>query len=185
MAETLIALDAHLSEQTDAAKIVVWAHNSHLGDAAATDMGERGEWNVGQLIREKYGREIVRLIGFTTYEGTVSAATNWDEPAQTKRVRPGLKDSVENLFHQTGVPNFFLNVRDEQIRGELQKPMLERAIGVVYRPETERVSHYFYANPAEQFDGLIHFDQTSAVVPLERAASETHEDVPETFPTGI
>ena len=185
MAETLIALDAHLSEQTDAAKIVVWAHNSHLGDAAATDMGERGEWNVGQLIREKYGREIVRLIGFTTYEGTVSAATNWDEPAQTKRVRPGLKDSVENLFHQTGVPNFFLDLRDEQIREELQKPMLERAIGVVYRPETERVSHYFYANPAEQFDGLIHFDQTSAVVPLERAASETHEDVPETFPTGI
>ena len=186
MAETLHALAAHLETQEQPAKIVVWAHNSHLGDARATDMGERSEWNVGQLVREKYGNTETCLIGFTTYTGTVAAATNWDEPPQLKRVRPALKNSYELLFHESGVPRFFLNLRERQVNEELRRPRLERAIGVIYRPETERVSHYFHARLAEQFDGIIHFDETRAVEPLERAAGWIEkEDAPETFPTGL
>ena len=185
MAETLHALAAHQETQGQPAKIVVWAHNSHLGDARATDMGERGEWNVGQLVREKFGRENARLIGFTTYTGTVTATSNWDEPPQLKKVRPGLHDSYELLFHQTKIPNFFLNLQDERTREILSRTRLERAIGVIYRPETERISHYFHANLPNQFDGVIHFDTTRAVEPLDKVSSWKHEDVPETFPTGI
>lgn len=185
MTETIQALAAHLEQQNQSAKIVVWAHNSHLGDARATDMGERGEWNVGQLARQKFGRETVRLIGFTTYTGTVTATSNWDEPAQLKRVRPGLHDSYELLFHETEIPDFFLNLQDERIREILSRPRLERAIGVIYRPETERISHYFHATLAEQFDGVIHFDRSRAVAPLDKVASWSHEDAPETFPEGI
>lgn len=186
MAETLVALATHLENQGQSAKIVVWAHNSHLGDARATDMSRgRGEWNVGQLVREKYGAQDVRLIGFTTFEGTVTAATNWDEPAQLKRVRQGLNNSYERLLHQVDIPNFFLNLRDEEIREILRRPMLERAIGVIYRPETERVSHYFEASLSEQFDGIIHFDKTRALEPLDRVPSWRHDDAPETFPEGL
>ncbi len=133
MAESLDALTTHLGSETQPAKIVVWAHNSHLGDARATEMGERGEWNVGQLVREKYGSEAVRLIGFTTYAGTVAAADNWDEPAQLKKVRPAHKDSYELIFHETGLAQFFLNLRDEETEEALRRPQLERAIGVIYR----------------------------------------------------
>jgi erythromycin esterase-like protein len=186
MTETLQALAAHLDTQGQAAKIVVWAHNSHLGDARATDMSKgRGEWNVGQLVREIYGREDVRLIGFTTFEGTVTAATDWDEPAQLKRVRQGLNNSYERLLHQVDIPSFFLNLRDEQIREILRRPLLERAIGVIYRPETERVSHYFEASLSEQFDGVIHFDKTRALEPLDKVPSWRHDDAPETFPEGL
>jgi erythromycin esterase-like protein len=184
MAETLDALAAHLGSENQNARIVVWAHNSHLGDARATEMGERGEWNVGQLAREKYKNEAC-LIGFTTHTGTVAAATNWDEPAQSKRVRPSHKDSYEQIFHQTELPGFFLNLRDDDIKEILSKPQLERAIGVIYRPETERVSHYFTAVLSEQFDGVIHFDETRAVQPLDKISGWTHEDVPETFPEGL
>ena len=185
MTETLTALAAHLELQNQPPKIVVWAHNSHLGDARATDMSERGEWNVGQLIREKFGAGNVRLIGFTTFEGTVAAASNWNEPAQLKKVNQGIKGSFENLFHQTELPQFFLDLRDEEISKILRKPLLERAIGVIYRPATERDSHYFYADLPKQFDGVIHFDRTRAVEPLDKVSSWTHEDVPETFPEGI
>ncbi|HEX8368726.1 MAG TPA: erythromycin esterase family protein [Pyrinomonadaceae bacterium] len=186
MAETLSALATHLENQGQSAKIVVWAHNSHLGDARATDMSRgRGEWNVGQLVREKYGAGEVRLIGFTTFEGTVTAATNWDEPAQLKRVRQGLNNSYERLLHQIGTPNFFLNLRDEETKEILRRPMLERAIGVIYRPETERVSHYFEASLSEQFDGVIHFDKTRALEPLDEVSSWRHDDAPETFPEGL
>jgi erythromycin esterase-like protein len=186
MAETLVALASHLENQGQSAKIVVWAHNSHLGDARATDMAKgRGEWNVGQLVREKYGAEDVRLIGFTTFEGTVTAATNWDEPAQLKRVRQGLNNSYERLLHQVDIPNFFLNLRDEETREILRRPMLERAIGVIYRPETERVSHYFDASLSEQFDGVIHFDRTRALEPLDKVSSWRHDDAPETYPEGL
>ncbi|HLM61689.1 MAG TPA: erythromycin esterase family protein, partial [Pyrinomonadaceae bacterium] len=152
MAETLHALSAHLESENQPEKIVVWAHNSHLGDARATEMGERGEWNVGQLVREKYGEKETCLIGFTTHAGTVAAANNWDEPAQLKKVRPSHKDSYEQIFHQTGLPRFFLNLRDEEMKEILSRPHLERAIGVIYRPETERLSHYFAARLSEQFD---------------------------------
>ncbi len=185
MAETLHALAAHLEAEKQSGKIVVWAHNSHLGDARATEMGERGEWNVGQLVRERYGGNETCLLGFTTHAGTVAAADNWDEPAQLKKVRPSHKDSYEQIFHQTELPNFFLDLRDEEIKEILRRPQLERAIGVIYRPVTERVSHYFAARLSEQFDGVIHFDETHSVTPLDENSGWSHVDVPETFPEGL
>ena len=185
MAETLHALAAHLESENLSGKIVVWAHNSHLGDARATEMGERGEWNTGQLVREKYGADVTRLIGFTTHAGTVAASSNWDEPAQLKQVRPSHKDSYEQIFHRTGLTGFFLNLREKEMKELLSRPQLERAIGVIYRPQTERVSHYFAARLAEQFDGVIHFDETRAVTPLDKTSGWSHEDAPETFPEGL
>jgi erythromycin esterase-like protein len=185
MAETLHALAAHLEGQSQQAKIAVWEHNSHLGDARATEMGERGELNLGQLARERYGAKAV-LVGFSTYSGTVTAASNWDSPAERKRVRPALRGSYEALFHDVGLPRFFLALRDgvEAARG-LREPRLQRAIGVIYAPGTERVSHYFYARLPEQFDAVIHIDETRAVEPLERTSQWEAGEVPETFPTGI
>ena len=185
MTETLIALQEHLKTQNKAAKIVVWAHNSHLGDARATDMGARGEWNVGQLARKKFGSENVVNIGFTTHSGTVTATSNWNESAQLKKVCPALENSYELLFHETGLPRFFLNLRDSETKELLTRPRLERAIGVIYRPETERLSHYFDAYLPEQFDGVIHFDKTRAVEPLDKVARWSSTDAPETFPEGI
>jgi erythromycin esterase-like protein len=184
MTETLTALAAHLEMQNQPPKIVVWAHNSHLGDARATEMSHRGEWNVGQLVREKFARQTVN-IGFTTFTGTVTATSNWDESAQLKNVNEGMKDSFERLFHQAGIPAFFLNLRDEAVGEAFGEPLLERAIGVIYRPETERLSHYFYADLPGQFDGIIHFDRTRAVEPLDKVSSWTRADVPETFPVGV
>jgi erythromycin esterase-like protein len=184
MAESLHALSAHLESSGQTGQVVVWAHNSHLGDARATEMGEQGEWNVGQLVREKYG-EAAFLLGFTTYAGSVTAATNWDEPPQLKRVRPGMENSYEQFFHETGLPRFYLNLKDGEANKILRQPRLERAIGVIYRPESERVSHYFNARLAVQFDAVIHFDETRAVEPLDKVASWEHDDAPETFPTGI
>ncbi len=127
----------------------------------------------------------MRIIGFTTHTGTVAAATDWGEAAQVKQVRPSHKDSYELIFHETDTPAFFLNLRDDEIKEALRRPQLERAIGVIYRPETERVSHYFAVRLSEQFDGVIHFDETGAVKPLDTAASRTDEDMAETFPTGM
>jgi dienelactone hydrolase len=151
MVETLNALVAHLSRQGAPAKIVVWAHNSHLGDARATDMGQRGELNVGQLVRDKCGRDVV-LVGFTTHHGTVTAASDWGGAAERKRVRPGLPGSYEALFHSALAARFLLTwPRDDAgARHPLREPRLERAIGVIYRPETERMSHYFRAQLTEE-----------------------------------
>jgi erythromycin esterase-like protein len=185
MAETVDALVAYLERHTREPKIVIWAHNSHLGDARATEMGARGELNVGQLIRQKYGREAV-LVGFTTYAGTVTAATDWDDPGEQKRVRPALPDSYELGFHETGIPRFFLNLGGGAGRTALlSKPRLERAIGVIYRPETERVSHYFRADMRQQFDAVFHFDQTRALEPLEKPERWHEIEPPETYPFGI
>jgi len=185
MAETLDSLVAHLDQQGGHTKVVVWAHNSHLGDARATDMGGQGELNVGQLVRERYDDDAV-LVGFSTYTGTVTAASNWDAPAERKHVRPALPDSYEALFHNTGLLRFLLTLHgdNEAIVG-LREPRLERAIGVIYRPETERLSHYFYATLPDQFDVVIHFDQTRAVEPLERTAQSNGGEVPETFPSAL
>ncbi len=185
MAETLDALAAHLDRQGGRAKIAVWAHNSHLGDARATEMGERGELNLGQLVREKYGREAL-LVGFTTHHGTVTAASEWDAPAECKRARPALPGSYEALFHDTGLARFLLILRegDELAKG-LREPRLERAIGVIYRPETERMSHYFRARLPDQFDAVLHFDETRTVEPLERTAGWDAGEVPETFPFAV
>ncbi|MGH9458012.1 MAG: erythromycin esterase family protein [Thermoanaerobaculia bacterium] len=182
MAETIDALRAHLQRQGLEPKVVVWEHNSHLGDARATEMSRRGELNVGQLLREAHG-EAVRNIGFTTYHGTVTAASDWDGPAERKQVRPGLAGSWEDLFHGVG-GDFFLAMRDTTI-GELEKSRLERAIGVIYRPETERMSHYFHAAIARQFDAVIHLDRTRALEPLERWEIEHEEEVPETWPSAL
>jgi erythromycin esterase-like protein len=183
MAETLEALVSYLESQVSHPKVVVWAHNSHLGDARATQMGEAGELNLGQLVRQRYGRDAL-LIGFTTYQGTVTAASTWGGPAEYKRVRPALPDSYEALFHELGLPRFLLVLGNDALRA-LRQPRLERAIGVIYLPETERISHYFEAQLADQFDAVLHFDTTRAVEPLERTAEWEHGQVPETFPSGI
>jgi len=184
MAETLRSLQRHLSAAGRAAKIVVWAHNSHVGDARATDMGQGGEWNIGQLARQAYGNDAL-LVGFTTYAGTVTAASNWDAPAERKNVRPALPNSYEALFYDVDCPCFFLTLRDKAAIAVLDEPRLERAIGVVYLPETERRSHYFYSRLAHQFDAVIHFDQTRAAEPLEKSAAWIRGEIPETYPTGI
>ena len=183
MAETLNALSAHLARRQPRPKLVVWEHNSHLGDARATQMGESGELNVGQLVRERYGSEAV-LVGFSTYRGTVTAASDWDGPAERKTVQPALADSYEAVFHQTGIPRFLLTWQDARVVEELRERRLERAIGVIYLPKTERHSHYFYASLPEQFDAIVHIDDTHAVEPLDDVSSPT-DDAPETYPTGV
>jgi len=184
MMETLQALLDRGEQRGRPAKVVVWAHNSHLGDARATEMGERGELNLGQLVRERHAGRAV-LVGFSTYDGTVTAATNWDEPARRRRVRPGMAGSYEALFHETGLARFQLDLSDPALGAELRGPLLQRAIGVIYRPETERLSHYFNARLGEQFDWMIHIDRTRALEPLERGARWHHEEPPETWPSGM
>jgi erythromycin esterase-like protein len=182
MAETLDALVHHLGAK---AKVVVWAHNSHLGDARATEMGQRGELNLGQLVRQRYGEEVM-LVGFTTHTGTVTAASGWDSPAERKHVLPSLPGSYEALFHQTGIPNFLLRLgKREEATAALREPRLERAIGVIYLPQSERVSHYFHAQLPDQFDVVLHYDQTRAVEPLERTAKWETGEVQETYPSTL
>jgi erythromycin esterase-like protein len=186
MAETLDLLTAYLERPARPARVVVWEHNSHLGDARATEHLQDGQLNVGQLVREGYGRDAL-LVGFTTNTGWVTAASDWGGPAERKRVRPALPDSYEALFHVTGLPRFVLPLRDGDPAAVawLRKPRLERAIGVIYRPETERQSHYFYARLPEQFDAVLHYDETRAVQPLDRVAGWEQEDAPDTYPTAL
>lgn len=185
MTETLTALLAYLGKARPPAKLVVWAHNSHLGDARATQMSEHGELNVGQLAREHYGAGAV-LVGFTTHVGTVTAAAAWDGPAERRQVRASLAGSYERLFHDAGLTRALLPLRtDLELASALTPARLERAIGVIYVPETERQSHYFHARLAEQFDYVLHFDRTRAVEPLERTAAWETGEVAETFPSGL
>lgn len=185
MVDTLDSLAEHLGKiNGQPPRIVVWAHNSHLGDARATEMGAAGEWNVGELVRERHDGK-ARLIGFTTYTGTVTAASDWDQPPQRKRVRRGLPGSYEDVFHGTEIPRFYLPLRDGARAAEqLSEPRLERAIGVIYRPETERISHYFLARISDQFDAVIHLDETRALEPLEINAEWHSIEPPETYPFG-
>ncbi|TWI69589.1 erythromycin esterase-like protein [Pseudoduganella lurida] len=191
MAETLEALREHIHQRTGRpGKIVVWAHNSHLGDARATEMGEGGQLNLGQLVRERYRPEDIYLLGFTTHTGTVTAATDWDGPAELKQVVASRTDSVERLLHETsiaaGLPQFLLPLRGrDSMLARLPSRYLERAIGVIYRPETERFSHYFHADAARQFDAIIHVDRSAALQPLERSALWQQDEVPETYPSGL
>jgi erythromycin esterase-like protein len=180
MFETLNQLIRH--RDSGKAKVVVWAHNSHLGDARATAMSARGEFNVGQLVRERFGGESFG-IGFTTNTGTVTAASDWGEVAERKRVRPALKGSYEELFHAVGLPGFWIDLRARnEATALLRDERLERAIGVIYRPETERFSHYFEARLADQFDAIIHLDETRALEPLERNSEWDTGELPETYP---
>ncbi len=193
MAETLGALARNLGRAGTPPKIVVWAHNSHLGDARATEMGSRrGELNLGQLVRERHGSDAV-LVGFSTHRGSVTAASDWGAPAERKQVLPSLAHSHENLMHAAGIERFLLPLLplrsghpgDREVQALLREPRLERAIGVIYRPETERQSHYFFAQLPEQFDALIHIDVTRAVEPLERGIGWNDAEVPETYPAGV
>ena len=183
MMETLAALLQWVERRSGNARAVVWAHNSHLGDARATQMGEWGELNLGQLVRQQVGGESFS-IGFTTHRGTVTAARDWGEPAERRQVHPSLPGSYERLFHDTDLPRFLLLLRDRALAPVLRVSMLERAIGVIYQPETERASHYFRARLADQFDAVIHIDVTTALTPLERW-SVSEQDLPETYPTGV
>jgi protein-L-isoaspartate(D-aspartate) O-methyltransferase len=167
-----------------ASKVVVWEHNSHIGDARATEMGARGEHNVGSLCRERLG-DALYSVGFGTDSGTVAAASGWDRPVQRMRVRPALADSYEALFHAAQLPAGLIPLRQprrEVLRVELEPPRLERAIGVVYRPDSELDSHYFRASLPRQFDEYVWFDRSSAVTPL---PSEPPRGVPDTYPFGV
>jgi erythromycin esterase-like protein len=185
MVETLQALDKHLANGGAKPRIAVWAHNSHLGDASATEMGDLGEWNVGQLVRERFTDEAV-LVGFSTHRGWVTAADEWDDPPLRKRVREGLPDSWEDVLHQVDAERFLLPLRDsDRLRGLATPPRLQRAIGVIYRPETERQSHYFETRLADQFDALIHIDETNALEPLDPGQRWAAVEPPETYPSGV
>ncbi len=184
MMDTLASLLRHVPGNGGRlARAVVWAHTSHLGDARATQMGEAGELNLGQLVREQFDRE-AWLIGSTTHTGSVTAAHNWDDPPHRRRVRPPLLHRYERLFHDSGRDRFVLFLRDAPARAPLRVSRLERAIGVIYRPETERVSHYFRAHLSDQFDAVFHIDETTALEPLETWALD-EVDLPETYPTGV
>jgi erythromycin esterase-like protein len=179
MAETLGELTSHLQRMNGSpAKVAVWEHNSHLGDNRATELGAAGQLNVGQLVRERHGSDAM-LIGFTTYTGTVTAASDWGGPAERKNVRRALPGSWEELFHEQGRARFLLEPRD------LGGRRLQRAIGVVYQPETERISHYFHARLGQQFDAVIHLDETTALEPLERTSEWEAGELPETYPFGV
>ncbi|ORA59621.1 hypothetical protein BST23_24060 [Mycolicibacterium elephantis] len=187
MAQTLDALLAHLDRRNGRvpARIVVWAHNSHVGDARATEVTGDGQLTLGQLARERFGDDC-RLIGFTTYTGTVTAASEWGGIAERKVVRPALNGSVEELFHETGEPDFLVSAMIDRSAAEpLDTVRLGRAIGVIYLPETERQSHYYHVRPSEQFDAIIHVDHTRALEPLEVTSLWVAGETPETYPTGL
>lgn len=161
MAESLQLLMTGLEERHQVpAKIIIWAHNSHLGDARATEMSDRGEINLGQLIKERHGA-VCHAIGFSTYAGSVTAASHWGGATECKTVLPALAGSYEFLFNQLQYKEFILNLTDQEIAHYLKLPMLQRAIGVVYLPETERQSHYYFARLAYQFETMIHIDYTT------------------------
>jgi erythromycin esterase-like protein len=182
MFETLCQI---LDAKGPRSKAIVWAHNSHIGNAAHTEMGQRREeLNIGQLVKERFGDE-ARLIGFGTHSGTVAAADDWDEPMKVKRVRPSLPESYERICHEAGVKRFLLDLRqgvNEAAVEALMEPRLERFIGVIYRPETERWSHYSEATLPRQFDAWVWFDETQAVTPLPGEALPGEE---ETYPFGL
>jgi erythromycin esterase-like protein len=185
MVETLDALVAHHGRRGPA-RAVVWAHNSHLGDARATSMGDEGEWNVGELARARFGFDDTRLVGFTTHTGVVTAAQDWGEPAEQMRVRLSLPGSIERRFHDLAIPDFYLRLRGTAAGAALEGRRLERAIGVIYRPATERLSHYFWAELPAQFDAVLHFDETNAAEPLDLTPSWTEtRELPETYPSGV
>jgi erythromycin esterase-like protein/pyrimidine operon attenuation protein/uracil phosphoribosyltransferase len=187
MAQTLDALLKHLDRHHDvpSARIVVWAHNSHVGDARATEVSADGQLTLGQLARQQYGDQS-RLIGFSTYSGTVTAASEWGGVAERKAVRPALNGSIEELLHQTGRGSFLVSA---DLSPEAAEPLsavrLGRAIGVIYLPATERQSHYFHVRPADQFDAMIHIDRTRALEPLEPTSLWIAGETPETYPSGL
>lgn len=187
MFETLEKLADHLEAWLGReARIAVWAHNSHLGNATATEMGQRGEINIGQLVRERYADKALH-VGFSTSRGTVTAASDWDGPAETKAIREPLPGSYEEVFSRLEKKRFYLDLRGTgEAASMLKDRRLQRAIGVIYRPETERMSHYFYASLPYQFDFMIHIDETEAVKPLRSFMHKRRPgEMDETYPSGL
>ena len=186
MFETLENLAEHLSKRLDRdAKIIVWAHNSHVGNAEATEMSKRGELNIGQLVRHHYKDDSL-LIGFSTCYGTVTASSDWDSDIMRKKINEPFPGSYEEVFHQVNHKKFMLDLTDNNAAVDLlMKPKLQRAIGVIYRPDTERHSHYFTSCLPKQFDFMIHYDETHAVEPLETKVYWHHGEMDETYPTGL
>jgi erythromycin esterase-like protein len=187
MADTIDLLSQHLGCDIPA-KLVVWAHNSHVGDARATEMGGDAQVTLGQIMRQRYPGEVA-LVGLTTYEGHVIAASDWDQPPERKRVRPALPGSWEQLFHAVEIPSFYLTAEALRRAVDSDNERLLRAIGVVYRPHTERGSHYFCSRIADELDLIIHVDTTSGIEPLDPVdvveEPATAEDLPETYPEGV
>lgn len=185
MADTLDQIVAHLERYAGRAKVVVWAHNSHVGDARATEASGRGELTLGQLARERHGHQTA-LVGMTTYEGTVTAAHDWGQPPALRDVRPAHAGSIEELLHHVGLDTLLLApAQGTAAYRELNRPFGERAIGVVYRPETEYQSHYLTANPARQFDAIVHVDRTTALSPIDPVGTWVGAEPPETYPTAL
>ncbi|MDE2335790.1 MAG: erythromycin esterase family protein [Alphaproteobacteria bacterium] len=186
MFTTLEQLTAHRGKQLNRkSKTVVWAHNSHIGNASATEMALRGEYNIGQMTRSGYGARAL-LVGFSTCRGTVRAAADWDEPAEVKEIMEPLAGSYEQIFHLANGEKFFLDLRQDNTATDmLREHRLLRAIGVVYKPETERYSHYVYSCLPKQFDFIIHFDRTTAVEPIETIPHVHRGEMDETYPSGI
>ncbi|GEM49256.1 erythromycin esterase family protein [Deinococcus cellulosilyticus] len=185
MADTIDALFLHQKDQGLEPRIVVWAHNSHLGDARATEVNWRqNQQNVGQYVRERHPEDTF-IIGLSTHHGEVTAADDWGQPAKRKTVRPALQNSVEDLLHEVGVQDFWLDLRaDRNTLSALQESRLQRFIGVIYRPQTERWSHYYLTRPSDQYDALLYFDRTSALVPLDRTSGWEAGELPDTYPSG-
>jgi erythromycin esterase-like protein len=184
MTDTLFRLRDHLREEGRRGRIVVWAHNSHVGDARATEMGGRGEHNLGQLVRERAGAEQVWIVGFSTHSGWVSAARDWGAAVEHRWVRPAPPGSYEHLLHGEEAEDFYLRTGMAG-RPRLPAGLLHRAIGVIYRPESERASHYFHSDLARQYDAVVHVDETTAVEPLRPTVEWQAREAPETWPTGL
>ena len=183
--EMLAALVDHLEGSGAGGKVVLWAHNAHVGDSRANEMQHRGELSVGQLARERYGEAAV-LIGLTTYQGTVRAAPEWGSPFEQRTVLPSLPDSYESLFHEIGHPRFVLPIRGcDKVNEALRGPRRQRSIGVIYRPEAEPFNNYFRTRLNDQFDAVVHFDQTTAVHPLYGDPEYEEEEIPTTIPACV
>ncbi|WP_367606762.1 erythromycin esterase family protein [Legionella sp. W05-934-2] len=185
MAQTLSNIISHIETKTNSlAKVIVWAHNSHVGDARATEMNDRGEVNLGQIVREHYDISSY-LLGFSTFDGTVLASSDWDCPPTIKKVLPALEASYEALFHKVDIKQFYLNLRsDSHLIDLLKHARLQRAIGVIYIPETERLSHYLFSRLPYQFDGIIHLDNTKALSALSLSGELNDGELPDTYPSG-
>ena len=188
MVDTLAALRDHLAQRTDGAKIVVWAHNSHVGDARATELGRGGQHNVGQLARLRWPQETF-IVGMTSATGSVTAASDWGGPMLRKPVRPAAPGTIEHELSEWRLPAFValtghgpLAPRERLAPGDVA---LERAIGVIYRPETERASHWFAADIHAQFDAIVHVHSAMALEPLDRSPRWDRGEPPETYPTGL
>jgi erythromycin esterase-like protein len=188
MAESLEDLFAHLDRQRGRTKVVLLGHNAHLGDARATEYRDEREVSVGQIVRQRHDREAV-LVGFTTHQGSLTAASDWDAPPELKELRRALPESYEALFHAAQIPRFMLALRNhDDASRALRYSRLERSIGVIYysaTAELERASHYFSTGLSRQFDAVLHLDETRAVEPLSEVAKKEHFDVPESYPFGV